>query len=279
MHKSTESLAARVMALLACIAPTAAWAGPAEDLFARAARVSTAPINHSAWDKLLKTYVIVGADGLNRVDYARFKRLGQAPLKSYLAELQAVDPGQLDRPDQFAFLVNLYNAKTIALVLERHPVSTIRDIALGGGVVAAFTGGPWKAKVLRVKGVDLSLDDIEHAILRPLFKDPRIHYAVNCASIGCPNLSQDAYTGATLEAQLDRAARVFINSPRAFRFERDSLIASSIYSWFKADFGGSDAGVLKHARQFAAPPLAAKLGRTESINAHDYDWRLNDAMP
>ncbi len=278
MLKYSKSLAARMLALLACLTPATAWAGPVEDLFVRSARVSVSPVDHSAWDKLLKTYVVPGADGLNRVDYARFKAQGQPQLKSYLAGLQSVDPGQLDRSDQFAFLVNLYNAKTIALVLERYPVASIRDIALGGGVVAAFTGGPWKAKVLRLKGVELSLDDIEHTILRPMFKDPRVHYAVNCASIGCPNLSVDAFVGATLEAQLERAARIFVNSPRAFRFNGGSLTSSSIYSWFKADFGGDDAGVLKHARQFAAPPLAAKLAKTESISTHDYDWRLNDIV-
>jgi Protein of unknown function, DUF547 len=278
MHTFAATLVSRLTALLVTLAASVAWAGPVEDLFARSARVSTAPVDHSAWDKLLKTYVIPGADGLNRVDYARFKKEGQAALKSYLTALQSVDPGQLDRSDQFAFLANLYNAKTIALVLERYPVASIKDISLGGGVVAAITGGPWKAKVLRLKGVELSLDDIEHTILRPTFKDPRVHYAVNCASIGCPNLSTEAFVGATLEAQLERAARAFINSPRAFRFDGDSLISSSIYSWFKTDFGGTDAGVLKHARRFAAPPLAAKLAKTESISTHDYDWRLNDIV-
>jgi hypothetical protein len=278
MLTSAAVLVSRLTALLVALAASAAWAGPVEELFARSARVSTAPVDHAAWDKLLKTYIVTGADGLNRVDYARFKTQGQAALKSYLTALQAVDPSQLDRSDQFAFLANLYNAKTIDIVLDRYPVASIKDISLGGGVVAAITGGPWKAKVLKLKGVELSLDDIEHTILRPVFKDPRVHYAVNCASIGCPNLSADAFVGANLEAQLDSAARAFINSPRAIRFEGKSLISSSIYSWFKTDFGGTDAGVLKHARQFAAPLLAAKLAKAEGISTHDYDWRLNDIV-
>ena len=192
------------------------------------------------------------------------------------AWMQAVGIVNDPRSEQFALLINLYNAKTIALVLEHYPVKSIKDIALGGGLVAIFTGGPWKAKVMRLKGVDLSLDDIEHAILRPLFKDQRVHYAVNCASIGCPNLNRDAFIGPTLDAQLDAAARTFVNSPRAFRFDGDRLISSSIYTWFKTDFGGNDEGVLRHARTYALPALATRLSRRIEIDGNDYDWRLND---
>ena len=256
--------------------PASAIAGSVEDLFERAARSSASRVDHSAWDRLLKLYIKQGADGLNRVDYARFKQEGRTALDKYIAALEAVDPGRLDRSEQFALLINLYNAKMIALVLEHYPVKSIKDIALGGGLVAIFTGGPWKAKVMRLKGVDLSLDDIEHAILRPLFKDQRVHYAVNCASIGCPNLNRDAFIGPTLDAQLDAAARTFVNSPRAFRFDGDRLISSSIYTWFKTDFGGNDEGVLRHARTYALPALATRLSRRIEIDGNDYDWRLND---
>ena len=277
MRRRIGFIARRVVlcAILGSI-PASAMAGSVEDLFDKAARGSTARVDHSTWDRLLKAYVIEGSDGLNRVDYAGFKRVGRTALDKYISSLEAVDPGRLDRSEQFAFLVNLYNAKTIALVLARYPVKSIKDVALGGGVVALFTGGPWKAKVMRLNGVELSLDDIEHVILRPLFKDPRVHYAVNCASIGCPNLSRDAFTGPTLDAQLDAAARTFINSPRAFRFEGDRLISSSIFTWFKADFGGNDEGVLRHATTYAVPALAARLSRRGEIDSDDYDWRLND---
>ena len=260
------------------LVPTAAIAASLDELFARAQQGSGARVDHSAWDRLLKTYVRPGIDDASRVDYARFKQEGRGTLERYIASLEAVDPARLDRSEQFALLANLYNAKTIALVLERYPVKSIRDIALGAGLVAAFTGGPWKAKVTRLKGTDLSLDDIEHAILRPLFKDSRVHYAVNCASIGCPNLARDAFTGPTLDAQLNAAAKSFVNAPRAFRFEGDRLISSSIYAWFKADFGGTDEGVLRHARTFAEPAMAARLARHKEIDRHDYDWRLNDVQ-
>lgn len=138
------------------------------------------------------------------------------------------------------------------------------------------TGGPWNAKILKVKGVDLSLDDIEHGILRPLFKDPRVHYAVNCASIGCPNLQTEAFAGAKLDAQLDAAARDYVNHPRGVTVGPKGVFVSSIYSWFKAGFGGNDEGVLKHLRAYAAPDLVRKLEAVTSISGDFYDWGLND---
>jgi hypothetical protein len=233
-------------------------------------------VDHSAWDRLLKTYVKPGADGLNRVNYSAFKRDGHVALKAYIGSLQSIDPNALDPSEQFAFYVNLYNAKTIDIVLDHYPVKSIKDISLGGHLLASLTGGPWKAKVVKVNGTELSLDDIEHGILRTRFHDPRIHYAVNCASVGCPNLSNEAYTGAKLDAQLDTSAHNYVNSPRGFRFDGQALVASSIYKWFKDDFGGSDQGVLKHALKYADPDLGAKLKTARSISGFEYDWSLND---
>jgi hypothetical protein len=183
----------------------------------------------------------------------------------------------LDRPEQFAFFVNLYNAKTLDIVLDHYSVKSIKDISLGGSLFSSLSGGPWQAKVVKVKGIDLSLDDIEHVILRRNFRDPRVHYAVNCASIGCPNLSNEAYMGAKLNAQLDGAARNYINHPRGMHFDGQTLIASSIYNWFKEDFGGTDEGVIKHALKYASPNLASKLRTAQSIGGFQYDWNLNDA--
>jgi hypothetical protein len=240
------------------------------------AKATSATIDHSAFDLLLKAYVKQGADGVNRVDYASFKRDGHAALKTYIGSLQSVDFNTLGRREQFAFFVNLYNAKTLDIVLDHYPVKSIKKISLGGGLFASISGGPWKAKVVKLNGVALSLDDIEHQILRKRFKDPRIHYAVNCASIGCPNLAREAYTGAKLNAQLDAGARSYINHPRGMRFEGGTLIASSIYDWFKKDFGGTDQGIVKHALKYAGPDLAAKLSTAKSISGFAYDWSLND---
>jgi len=248
-----------------------------KELFSMAASGATKAVDHSAWDALLKSYVKPGPDGLNRVDYAAFKDGGHNALKDYIGTLVAVDPATLNRPEQFAMLANLYNAKTIDIVLEHYPVKSIKDISLGGGLLTVFTGGPWKAKVLKMKGVELSLDDIEHGILRPTFRDPRVHYAVNCASVGCPNLGTEAFTGDKLATQLDSAARAYVNNPRGANFRRDGLVVSSIYSWFDVDFGGSEKGVIEHLKTYAAPDLAQKLAGTKSISDYAYDWSLNDA--
>ena len=261
--------------LAAMAVPGGARAGELETAFHRTAAGSTKVVDHSAWTAVLKVYVKAGADGLNRVDYARLKAEKAGALKAYVAMLSASDPASLDKAEQFAFWANLYNAKTIEIVVDKYPVRSIKDISLGGGLLAAISGGPWKAKVLKVNGVELSLDDIEHAILRPYFKDPRAHYAVNCASVGCPNLMTEAYTGAALEAQLDRGARAYVNSPRGFLVHDGTVKASSIYKWFVADFGGDEKGVIAHALKYAEPKLAAELKGLAAISSYDYDWSVN----
>ena len=239
---------------------------------------SNRTVDHAVWDKLLKAYVKPNPDGINRIDFAGFKKAGHAELKSYVAALEKVDFTSLDRPEQFAFWANLYNAKTIDVVLDKYPVKSIKDVNLGGGLKVLVTGGPWQAKVVKVNGVPMSLDDIENAALRPVFKDPRVHYSVNCASIGCPNLRAEAFTGARLNDQLDAAAKAFINHSRAFEFKDGKIVkASSIYTWFVADFGGTVAGVLEHARKYADPALKQKLEGITAIGDYDYDWKLIDA--
>lgn len=280
MRNTIGSGAARWLALavsfgLLAVSGAAAAQTP-QQLFSKAASGSTKTVDHSAWDALLKSYVKPGSDGLNRVDYMAFKEGGHGALKDYIATLVAVDPATLNRSEQFSLLANLYNAKTIDIVLENYPVKSIKDISLGGGLFAAFTGGPWKAKVLKIKGVELSLDDIEHGILRPTFRDPRVHYAVNCASVGCPNLGTEAFTGDKLVSQLDAAARGYINNSRGARFGQNGLVVSSIYNWFDEDFGGTQKGIIEHLKDYAAPDLAQKLENTKSIRDYAYDWSLND---
>lgn len=273
--------AALVATALAASATTAS-ANAITERFAGAAGEPGQVVDHGAWDQLLKRYVVTDADGLNRVDYKAFKDNDHPALKAYLAALSRVKPAELSRPEQFAFWANLYNAKTVDIILDHYPVATIRDIAINEGLVGFLkrsvgAGGPWKAKVVTIDGEALSLDNIEHDIMRPIFKDPRVHYAVNCASVGCPNLQRTAFTGANLDALLDAGARAFVNSPRGFRLEGDTVWASSIYSWFKVDFGGTDAAVLAHAAKYAEPDRAARLAAAAAIDTFGYDWRLNDA--
>ena len=256
------------------IAITPVRAGALEDKFRTSDEKSTIQIDHSRWQGLLKTYVKQGSDGLNRVNYAAFKQMGRKSLKSYLNDLQAVDVPTLNKNEQFAYWANLYNAQTIEIILAHYPVKTIRDIDISPGI---FADGPWKKQVLTVGGIKISLDDIEHKILRGFFKDPRVHYAVNCASVGCPNLGRDAFTGPEIESQLNASARAYVNSPRGVSVKGRRVTVSKIYSWFDEDFGNSERGVLAHIRKYADAGLAKDLKGLDDIYDYDYDWSLNDS--
>ncbi len=235
---------------------------------------STAVIEHRAWAALLKKYVAPSADGLNRFRYAAVSQADKKALANYLAALQATRISTYNRDEQRAFWINLYNAATIKVVLDHYPVESIREINLGKkGLFGG--GGPWGSKFLQLEGESLSLDDIEHRILRPIWKDPRIHYTVNCASVGCPNLAAEVYTAGNFQKLAEAGARAYVNSPRGARVEQGRLLVSSIYVWFKSDFGGSDAGVIQHLRQYAKPTLAKPLEDLKKISGDHYDWALN----
>ncbi len=232
----------------------------------------TATVDYGVWNSLLRRHVKPDASGLNRVDYKTFKARDHQTLKAFLKTLTKTPVRALTYREQFAFWINLYNAVTIDVVLDHYPVSSIRKITFG----RFFAFGPWKEKLVRVSGVKLSLDDIEKKILLPLFRDPRIHYAVNCASIGCPNLATTAYTGARLEQMLDAGARSYIAHPRGVTVSGRRVTASKIYRWYQRDFGGSETAVLDHIRKFAPPKLRAQLAGIKNISGYAYDWSLND---
>ncbi|MEM7221326.1 MAG: DUF547 domain-containing protein [Pseudomonadota bacterium] len=229
-------------------------------------------VDHSAWNAFLSTYRVEGLDGIARLRYAAVTEADLAALESYISALEQVDVAALDRPEQLAYWINLYNAKTVALVLRDYPVNTIRRV--DGGLLAT---GPWNRDVVEVDGRALSLNDIEHTIVRPIWQDARVHYAFNCAALGCPNLIAEAYTGETIDEVLDENARAYVNDPRGFHFEGDRLTASRIYVWFVEDFGGTEAGVLEHAARYAEPELGERLLEAGRINSYEYDWGLNDA--
>jgi Protein of unknown function, DUF547 len=227
---------------------------------------------------LLAKYVTPGPSGINRVDYAKWKKNAAdlERLSAYVASLQAMTPSDMGRDQAFAFWINLYNAATLKVVLDHYPVKSIRDIQSTGTGLLDFKAGPWRTKDLSVEGVAMSLDDIENAVLRPSFKDPRVHYAINCASIGCPNLKRTPWIAKTLDADLDAAARAYINHPRGVSIGPDGGVrVSSIYRWFQQDFGSSEKGAIAHLRTYAEPGLAAKLAGKTSIAGDDYDWSLN----
>lgn len=256
-----------------------AWLGaaPSADLWPRWQQhnpESTRSVDHQAWSDWLNAQVRVGDDGIHRIAYGKVSPAARKQLQGYLAALQAEAVSQLNRREQQAYWINLYNAATVEVVLAHYPVDSIRDIDISPGF---FANGPWGKALLKVEGVALSLNDVEHRILRPIWQDPRIHYAVNCASLGCPNLAREAYTAERLDSQLNAAARAFINHPRGARVENGELTVSSIFAWFEEDFGDSEAAVIRHLRRYAGPELKRLLGARTSIDDDDYDWRLNDA--
>ncbi len=243
--------------------------------------LSAAPAaaDDAAYDTLLARYVAASADGINRVDYARWSasQSDRAALDAYVTDLAQQPTSTFARDRAFAYWVNLYNAVTLQVVLERYPIASIRDIrSEGTGLDPRALIGPWRTRRVTVEGRRLSLDDIENTILRPTFRDPRVHYAINCASIGCPNLMPRAWRAETLDADLDAAARAYVNHPRGVSVAANgSPRVSSIYRWFRADFGGSDANVIAHLRRYAAPELAQRLAGATRIAGHGYDWTLN----
>lgn len=236
---------------------------------------SKAVIDHRTWDGLLRKYIAPAESGLNRFAYAAVSPADKRVLELYLTALQRTEIDKCNRNEQRAFWINLYNAATVKTVLDHYPVASIRDIKLGKKSVFGG-GGPWSSKFLKVQGEDLSLDDIEHRILRPIWKDPLIHYTVNCASVGCPNLASQAYTAGNFTLLAEAGARSYINSRRGARVEKGRLSVSSIYVWFKPDFGGTDAGVLKHLKQYATPALIKDLEGVTRISGDHYDWSLNE---
>ncbi len=237
---------------------------------------STASIDHGAWDRFLHIYAQMSKDGIVRVDYARVDAAERRVLDEDLKRLASTAISTYSRKEQLAFWIDLYNELTVKFVLDHYPVSTIKSTSFLPGL---FTSSPWSRKLITISEEELSLDDIEHRILRPGWRDARIHYALNCASLGCPNLQPTAFTAANAEGLLDRGAREYINHPRGVSVEGNKLTVSSIYVWYKADFGGSDADVIAHLRHYAAPDLTRALGAIDRISGDHYDWSLNDAAP
>jgi len=237
-------------------------------------------IDHSAWTEFLKTHVVEGSDGINRIAYGPLPTIAIENLDRYLASLTRRRITTFNRAQQEAYWINLYNALTVKVVLTHYPVASIRDIDLSTGFFSAFTGGgPWDRALVQVEGVGVSLNDIEHRILRPIWRDRRIHYALNCASIGCPSLQTQAFTAENMSVLLDKAAHTYINSPRGMRLEGDKLIVSKIYSWYQDDFGGSQKGVLRHLHKYADGALKEIVADRAGIDGYEYDWALNDATP
>ncbi len=231
-------------------------------------------VDHSPWQAILDQYV-VRRKQQTYFDYAVAHQTGFDNLNQYVNSLTAIDPLQLNRQEQFAYWLNLYNAATIQIVLQHYPVKSITKIGKG-----FFSFGPWKDDILTINQRPISLDDIEHGILRPIYNDPRIHYGVNCASLGCPNLLGTAFTADNINDLLNQGAVDFVNHPRGVAIEESEITLSKIYDWFLEDFGGDVEGLLDHIRQYAHPELLETLSQAANDNTkpglrYEYDWSLN----
>ena len=233
---------------------------------------STTIIDHSGWQAVLDTYLKSHDSDINRIDYKSLQANGADQLNDYLDSLLDIDPREYNKKEQFAYWVNLYNAATVALIIENYPVESITKIKDG---ILSF--GPWDREWLEVGDEILSLNDVEHRILRPIWRDNRIHYAVNCASLSCPNLSAVAFTSENTETQLKKLAKEYVNHPRGISVIKDRLYISSIYDWYKGDFGNNDQELLEHFLQYAEHDLKSQLLSLKSVSyKDDYDWQLND---
>lgn len=234
--------------------------------------------SHQGWDALLKKHVVVLEGGkVSQVRYAAFAG-DRAALKAYLGTLSAVpeaDFGNWSRPQRMAFLINAYNAFTVELILANYPVKSIKDI--GNDLFS----NRWKKKFFRLLGQDAYLDQIEHEMLRKpgAYDEPRVHFALNCASIGCPMLREEAFAAGRLEAQLEEQAKRFLSDRSRNRYAGGRLEVSKIFDWFKEDFGVRERFFARYAAQLADDAAQQKqiADGKAPISFLDYDWSLNDA--
>ncbi len=267
MKRLTLTLALISWVSLSHAAPDAdAW-----DFWADHNPNSTEVLTHGAWQDILETFVTESPDGINRVDYAALAEpRNRTQLSEYLSSLTAIDPRSLNRAEQFAYWVNFYNAMTLEVVLKYPKKKSI--LRMGEKLLAI---GPWDDVVATIAGQSVTLNDVEHRILRPIWQDHRIHFAVNCASIGCPNLNKLAYTSANAEALLAASEVDYLSHPRGVNREGNTLTLSNIFMWYRADFADSEDDLLNnyiatHRTDAAAAPEDGRLKIKYS-----YDWSLN----
>ena len=223
------------------------------------------PVSHELFDGLLKKHV--GEDGF--VDYKGFQK-DRKQLQKYLDLLQSTAPGSSwSKEEEIAYWINVYNAFTIELVLKHYPVESIKDI--GSSIQIPFVNTPWDIKFIEIGGETYDLNNVEHSILRKKWEEPRIHFAVNCASYSCPVLRSEAYTAEKLEAQLDDQAKRFINDDFRNEITKERARLSKIFDWFSGDFKN-----VMSVKDFINQYADVKITSDTDISYKEYDWRLNE---
>lgn len=229
-------------------------------------------VSHAAWQEILDSYLKTNdPSGVNLFDYDAVTKDSKVNLESYLESLQSLDPRTLNLNEQLAYWINLYNALTVKVVLDEYPVDSIKDIRF---LTSPF--GPWDKNLVVVAGEKLSLNDIEHQILRPIWQDPRIHFSVNCASIGCPNLAAKAFTSGNADELMEEQSFAFINHSRGVDVSDGKVVLSSIFDWYGEDFGKNQTEILNYIKQYYKGDLGPDSGVEKRQIVFFYDWRLNE---
>jgi len=221
--------------------------------------------SHEIWNKLLEKHVTKSGE----VSYKGFKA-DVSLLDSYLKLLStnAPDPKKWSKNEQLAYWINAYNAFTVKLIVDNYPVKSIKDI--GGSI--PFVNSPWDIKFIVIGGEKMDLNNIEHGTIRKYFDEPRIHFAVNCASISCPQLRNEAYVAARLDAQLTEQAQAFLNDKQKNTIgDGKTVKLSKIFSWFSGDFKQNGKSVSDFINKYAP----VKIKPDADIDYLDYNWQLN----
>jgi len=228
--------------------------------------VSQSP-SHSLWDGLLQKHV----DSAGEVSYKGFIK-DSTLLNEYLALLSshAPDRSVWSKDEQLAYWINAYNAFTIRIVIRNYPVASIKDIA--GGLNIPFISSTWDIKFIEIGGTKLDLNNIEHGIIRKEFDEPRIHFALNCASKSCPQLRREAYAADKLNEQLEKQTIQFINDPMHNTVESpQKAYVSKLFLWYSGDFKQSGRTVIDYINRYSEQ----KLDKKASLKYKDYNWSLN----
>jgi len=218
--------------------------------------------DHSSLDSILKRCL----NGSGMVDYASLKT-NRTGLDTYLKTTGAVSQATFNgwgKDEQLAFLINVYNAETLQYIIDNHPIASIKKL---GGIFST----PWDKKNVILLGEKVSLNHLEHKVIRPNYDEPRIHFALVCAAKGCPPLHSEAYTAAKLEGQLASQAKVFLNQSSKNRFEDGTLYLSTIFKWYGGDFKDGGQTVSGYVDSYIE---GATTGA--DIKWTDYDWSLNE---
>ncbi len=222
-------------------------------------------VDHSAWNSLLNRYVVKHESGINRFDYDAVTSIDKARLENYIKLLEGMDPRQMAMDRQKPYWLNLFNAALVFQILQSKPEASIKEIS---------SRKLWRKKRLTIALQKLSLEDIEHGILRPIFKDPRLHFAMVGGTLGSANILNQAFTVDNIEELLNQNTKDFLAHSRGMAFNGERVVLSSIFKWYANDFG-EDFEQLKEFLSEHLPDEKKPLLRVASNARYDYDWSLN----